>query len=121
MSSEQTTSQSEVVEQLSKPTKLNIKNYKNLYQDELKQRKNTEISLEQQKKELEQLKKKLNDNKIEIEPLQQNLETKNKDLTDLKKTKGSQCSVEGSKYEKTIHCRGSTGYWRKSRDRLLSV
>ena len=33
----------------------------------------------------------------------QMLETKNKELKDLKKTKGSQCSVEGNKYEKTIH------------------
>jgi hypothetical protein len=47
MSSEQTTSQSEVVEQLSKPTKFNIKNYKKLYQDELKQRKYAEILLEE--------------------------------------------------------------------------
>jgi hypothetical protein len=39
----------------------------------------------------------------EIETLEQNLETKNKELIDFKKTKGSQCSVEGSKYEKTIH------------------
>ena len=87
MSSEQTTSQIEVVEQPAKSTK-NIKiNYKKLYQDELKRRKNTEISLEQQKKELEQLKKKLNDNKLEIETLKQNLETKNKELIDLKKNK----------------------------------
>lgn len=103
MSSEETISQIEFVEQPAKLTKINKIKYKKLYQDELKQRKNTEISLEQQKKELEQLKKKLNDNKIEIETLKQNLETKNKELTDLKKTKGSQCSVEGSKYEKTIH------------------
>jgi len=103
MSSEETISQIEFVEQPAKPTKIIKIKYKKLYQDELKRRKNTEISLEQLKKELEQLKKKLNDNKIEIETLKQNLETKNKELTDLKKTKGSQCSVEGSKYEKTIH------------------
>ncbi len=103
MYSEQTTSQIKVVEQPAKLTKIIKIKYKKLYQYKLKRRKNTEISLEQQKKELEQLKKKLNDNKIEIETLKQNLETKNKELTDLKKTKGSQCSVEGSKYEKTIH------------------
>jgi hypothetical protein len=121
MSSEQTTSQIEVVdeqknaaslllEQPAKPTKIIKIKYKKLYQDELKQRKITEISLEQQKKELEQqkkeleqLKKKLNDNKIEIETLKQNLETKNKEIALLKKPKGSQCSVSGSKYEKTIH------------------
>ena len=59
--------------------------------------------IEQHKKELEQPKKILNDNKIEIETMNQNLKTKNKELTDLKKTKGSQCSVEGGKYEKKNH------------------
>ena len=103
MSSEQTTSQIKVVEKQTKPKILKIKNYKKLYQDELKRRKNAEISLEEKNNELEQLKKKLNDNKLEIEILKQNLETKNKELIDLKKTKGSQCSVEGSKYEITIH------------------
>ena len=62
LSSEQTTSQIEVVEQQKK-------------------------ELEQLKKELEQLKKNLNDNKLEKETLKQNLETKNKELIDLKKTK----------------------------------
>ena len=59
MSSEETISQIEFVEQPAKPTKIIKIKYKKLYQDELKRRKNTEISLEQQKKELEQLKKKI--------------------------------------------------------------
>ena len=63
--------------------------YKKLYENELNRRKNIEIMLEQ--------------NKIEIETLKQNLETKNKELTHLKKPKGSQCSVQGTKYEKKIH------------------
>lgn len=53
------------------------------------------------KKMLEQLKTILNHNKIEI--LKQNLEIKHKELSHLKKIKGSQCSVEGNKYEKKIH------------------
>lgn len=46
MSSEQITSQSEIVEQLSKSSKFKIKNCKKLYQNELKQRKNSQIILE---------------------------------------------------------------------------
>jgi len=102
MSSEQTTSQIEVVEQPKPKNIIKIK-YKKLYENELIRRKNVEIILEENKKELEQLKKILNDNKIEIETLKQNLETKNKELTHFKKTKGSQCSVEGNKYEKEVH------------------
>jgi hypothetical protein len=70
--------------------------YKQLYQNELTRRKNLETILEQKEKIL-------NDNIIEIETLKQNLETKNKELKDLQNTKGSRCSVEGSKYEKKIH------------------
>jgi len=69
MSSEETISQTEVVEQPAKPAKptkiIKIK-YKKLYQDELKRRKNTEISLEQQKKQLEQQKKELEQLKKKI-------------------------------------------------------
>ena len=48
-------------------------------------------------------KKILNENKIEGEILKQSIETKNKEFTDLKKPKGSQCSVEGNNYEKKIY------------------
>lgn len=84
--SEQTTNQMECVE---KPESEMMIKYKNLYENELYSRKNVE-------KELEQIKR---ENKI----LKQSLETKNKELIHLKTTKGSQCSVEGNKYEKQIH------------------
>lgn len=72
MSSEQTTSQIEVVEQPAKPKKFKI-NYKQLYQDELKRRKNAEISLEEKNNELAELKlllklkeKEIEDNKVKL-------------------------------------------------------
>lgn len=73
MSSKQITIQSEVVEQPTKPKK-NIKiNYKKLYQDELKRRKNAEISLEKKNNELAELKlllklkeKEIEDNKVKL-------------------------------------------------------
>jgi hypothetical protein len=101
---EQTTNQTNTSEkQLKTKKSIEIKDYKKLYEDELKQRKTAEIILEQNKIELEQLKKILNDNRIEIETLKQSIKTKNKELTHLKKLKGSQCSVEGNNYEKKIH------------------
>lgn len=103
MFSNVTIDKTEVMEQAKPKKYIKIKNYKKLYENELFLRKNVEIILEQNKIELEQLKKILNDNKIEIETLKQNLETKNKDLTHLKKIKGSKCSVEGNKYEKKIY------------------
>ena len=44
-----------------------------------------------------------NDNKIEIDTLKENLDTKKKTSIQLKKPKGSMCSVEGNNYEKRIH------------------
>jgi len=102
MSSDQTTSQTEVVEQL-KPKKIIKIKYKKLYKNLMRRLKNAETILKQNKIELEQLKKILNENEMEIEILKQNLETKNKELTRLKKPKGSQCSVSGADYEKKIH------------------
>jgi hypothetical protein len=73
MSSEETTGQIEVVEQTAKPKK-NIKiKYKKLYQDELKRRKNAEISLEEKNNELAELKlllklkeKEIENNKVKL-------------------------------------------------------
>lgn len=71
MSSEETTGQIEVVEKTTEPEK-NIKiNYKKLYQDELKRRKNAEISLEQKNNELVELKslvelKEIENNKVKL-------------------------------------------------------
>ena len=75
MSSEQTTSQTEVVKQPAKPKK-NIKiNCKELYKHELKQRKNAEIILEEKNNELADLKlkekekekeKEIEDNKVKL-------------------------------------------------------
>ena len=87
--------------------------YKKLYEKELRNNKNLKIIIEQLNKKLddnkieienikiiiEQINKKLDDNKIEIETLKK----KNKELIHFKKPKGSQCSVEGNKYEKKIH------------------
>jgi len=73
MSSEQTTSQTEFVEQPSKPKKIIKIKYKKLYQDELKRRKNAEISLEEKNNELAELKlllklkeKEIEDNKVKL-------------------------------------------------------
>jgi len=73
MSFEETTLQTEIVEQTAEPKHIIKISFKILYKNELTRRKNVEIILEQHKKELEQLKKILNDNKIEIETLKQNL------------------------------------------------
>ena len=67
MSSEETTCQSEVVEQPTKPKKIIKINYKQLYQDELKRRKNAEISLEEKNNELAELKLLLEEKEKEIE------------------------------------------------------
>ena len=67
MSLEQTTSQIKVVEKQTKPKMLKIKNYKKLYQDELKRRKNAEISLEEKNNELAKLKLLLKEKEKEIE------------------------------------------------------
>ena len=73
MSSNQTNSQIEVVEQTDKPKKIIKIKYKKLYQDELKRRKNTEISLEEKNNELAELKlllklkeKEIEDNKVKL-------------------------------------------------------
>jgi hypothetical protein len=73
MSSEQTTSQTEFVEQPAKPKKIIKIKYKKLYQDELKRRKNAEISLEEKNNELAELKlllklkeKEIEDNKVKL-------------------------------------------------------
>ncbi len=67
MSSEETTCQSEVVEQPDKPKQIIKINYKKLYQDELKQRKNAEISLKEKNNELDKLKLLLKEKEKEIE------------------------------------------------------
>lgn len=67
MSSEETTCQTEVVEQPTKPKKIIKINYKKLYQDELKQRKNAEISLKEKNNELAKLKLLLKEKEKEIE------------------------------------------------------
>lgn len=77
--------------------------YEELYNNEMRRRINAETILEQYKLELEQLNKILNENTIKIDKLKQNLETKDKVLKQQKKTKGSQCSINGNQYEKTIH------------------
>lgn len=91
-----------IVEQPTKSQQIIKVPSKTFDENELKRKMNVEIILEIYKKVLEQ-KKKFNVNKIEMETLKQSLETQKKELTDLKKTKGSQCIVEGRKYERTIH------------------
>ena len=73
MSLEQTISQIKVVEKQTKPKMLKIKNYKKLYQDELKRRKNAEIKLEEKNNEIAKLKllikekeKEIEDNKVKL-------------------------------------------------------
>jgi hypothetical protein len=73
MSLQDTTSQIEVLEQQPEPKKFKIKNYKKLYKDELKRRKNAEISLEEKNNELAELKillklkeKEIEDNKVKL-------------------------------------------------------
>jgi hypothetical protein len=67
------TSQIEIVEQPKPKNFIKIKNYKELYQDELKRRKNAEISLEEKNNELVELKllfklkeKEIEDNKVKL-------------------------------------------------------
>jgi len=67
MPSEQTTSETEVVEQPAKPKKSIKIKYKKLYQDELKRRKNAEISLKEKNNELAKLKLLLKEKEKEIE------------------------------------------------------
>ena len=67
MSSEQTTSQIEVVEQPDKPKQIIKIKYKKLYQDELKRRKNAEISLKEKNNEVANLKLLLKEKEKEIE------------------------------------------------------
>jgi hypothetical protein len=73
MSSEETTGQIEVVEQTAKPKKIIKIKYKKLYRDELKRRKNAEISLEEKNNELAELKlllklkeKEIENNKVKL-------------------------------------------------------
>ena len=73
MSSQETIGQIEVVEQPAKPKKIIEINYKKLYQDELKRRKNAEISLEKKNNELAKLKLLLKDKQKEIEILYLNV------------------------------------------------
>lgn len=67
MSSEETTGQIEDLEQVAKPKKIIKIKYKKLYQDELKRRKNAEISLEEKNNELAKLKLLLKEKEKEIE------------------------------------------------------
>ena len=67
MSSEETISQIEVVEQQAKPKKIIKIKYKKLYQDELKRRKNAEISLKEKNNEIVKLKLLLKEKEKEIE------------------------------------------------------